>query len=326
MDIAQRNRTFRIVQFAAGIAVGILLCYDLGRQADFRQIARSIKSEQLLWILMGLLSVSATIGIRAMRWRILLAPAAPQTRSVDLVGPIVAGQMLNAILPIRGGDLVRAYLAGRKGPENSFYAFGTIVAEKLLDVLLWLVLLAFVLSWVSLPPWLISGARYLLLIPAVLSLLFILSRLFPRLYRDMLNKSGVSSFLTRRLTDLWHGIVVLRRPETLVPALLWSALLWAAYAFNTWAILRALNMGQGWTAALLVLVVLQAGNMPPSTPARIGVFEYLCVFSLALLGVERNTGLAYGMILHIIVLVPPLICWWVIVIQRQCFPRSEANR
>jgi uncharacterized membrane protein YbhN (UPF0104 family) len=114
MDMAQRNRTFRIVQFAAGIAVGILLCYDLGRQADFRQIARSIKSEQLLWILMGLLSVSATIGIRAMRWRILLAPAAPQTRSVDLVGPIVAGQMLNAILPIRGGDLVRAYLAAGK--------------------------------------------------------------------------------------------------------------------------------------------------------------------------------------------------------------------
>jgi len=260
MDTTQSDRTFRIVQFVAGIAVGIFLCYDLGRQADFRQIARSVKNEQFLWILMGLLSVSATIGIRAMRWRVLLAPAAPLTRSVDLVGPLVAGQMLNAILPIRGGDLFRAYLAGRKGPEDSFYALGTIVAEKLLDAFLWLVLLAYVLSWVSLPPWLISGAKYLLLIPGVLALLLILSRLFPGLYQNVLNQSGIPALLTRRLTALWHGIIVLRRPETLVPALLWTVLLWATYAFNTWSILRALHTGQEWAGALLVLVVLQAGN------------------------------------------------------------------
>ena len=306
--------------------MGIFLCYDLGRQVDLPQIARSLRNAQFLWILMGLLSVSATIGIRAIRWRVLLAPAAPLTRSVDLVRPIVAGQMLNAILPIRGGDLFRAYLAGRRGPESKFYALGTIVAEKLLDAFFWLVLLAYVLSWVTLPPWLISGVRYLLLIPIVLALLLVLSRLFPGLYRNVLNKSGIPALLTRRLTALWHGIIVLRRPETLVPALLWSALLWAAYAFNTWAILRALHIGQGWTGALLVLVVLQAGSMPPSTPAKIGVFEYLCIFALGLLGIERETGLVYGMILHIIVLVPPLACWWAIVIQRQYFPRSEANR
>ena len=39
---------------------------------------------------------------------------------------------------------------------------------------------------------------------------------------------------------------------------------------------------------LLVLVVLQVGITLPSVPGRIGVFEYLCILSLAVFGVAQQ--------------------------------------
>ena len=61
--------------------------------------------------------------------------------------------------------------------------------------------------------------------------------------------------------------------------------------------------------ALLVLVVLQAGLVPPSTPAKIGVFQALCVASLGLLGYDVAASLAYGLVLQWVVMLPPLGLW-----------------
>jgi len=57
-------------------------------------------------------------------------------------------------------------------------------------------------------------------------------------------------------------------------------------------------------AALLVLIVLQAGISIPSVPGRIGIFQYLCILTLALFGVGQADGLAYGVLLQAVILIP----------------------
>jgi hypothetical protein len=64
-----------------------------------------------------------------------------------------------------------------------------------------------------------------------------------------------------------------------------------------------------WLGALLVLVMLQAGLAPPSTPAKLGVFQALCVAGLGLLGYDVAAGLAYGLALQWVVMLPPLGLW-----------------
>jgi hypothetical protein len=49
---------------------------------------------------------------------------------------------------------------------------------------------------------------------------------------------------------------------------------------------------------------MHLGLAVPSSPARIGVFHYLCVLSLSVFGVEASLALAYGFVLHFVVVLP----------------------
>ena len=81
-------------------------------------------------------------------------------------------------------------------------------------------------------------------------------------------------------------------------------MIWLAALATNQLILLALDLRLPWTASLMVLVVLQVGITLPSVPGRIGVFEYLCILSLAVFGVAQAPALTYGILLHVVVLVP----------------------
>ena len=69
-----------------------------------------------------------------------------------------------------------------------------------------------------------------------------------------------------------------------------------------YAVLRALNLDidAPVLAAFFVLIVLQVGTSVPSTPGKIGVFQYLAVLALAPFGVAREPALTYGVLLHVV--------------------------
>jgi len=54
----------------------------------------------------------------------------------------------------------------------------------------------------------------------------------------------------------------------------------------------------------LLLVVLMAGVILPTSPIQLGVFHYLCVLTLSVFGVEQNVALSYAILLHLVVYLP----------------------
>jgi glycosyltransferase 2 family protein len=77
-------------------------------------------------------------------------------------------------------------------------------------------------------------------------------------------------------------------------------------ALTNWLVWKA--MGQAWPlpAALLLLVVLQAGVAVPSSPGRIGVFQYLTILTLSLFAVAKAVALSYSVLLHLTTYAPML--------------------
>ena len=89
----------------------------------------------------------------------------------------------------------------------------------------------------------------------------------------------------------------------------WSVLVWGTAILTNVLVLMALQVPLGsareiFVAALLVLVGLMLGISIPSIPGRIGLFEYICVLSLVAFGISRPSALAYGILLHAVVLLP----------------------
>lgn len=288
--------------------VGLALCYLLARQVDWGALWWSLQTVRLGWVAAALASVAATVWVRAMRWRVLLAPRQPSADPWRLARLIALGQALNALVLVRTGEAARAYLVAADDAPGKFFALGTIGAEKLLDLIFWLVLSAMLLVWLPLPGWALTGGGALLAALVGLLAALALARLFLwSSLAGLARRSPVWAAVIGWLEALWGGFTVLRQAGVLWSALLWSAVLWAVYLFNNAAVFQALGMSQGLLAAMFVLAVLQAGTAPPSAPAKIGVFEYLCVLTLGALDVGADQSLAYGVVLHAVVLLPPVL-------------------
>ncbi len=304
------------------VAAGLLVW--LAAQADLAAIKASLNVIYPGWLAVAVLSVIATVVVRVARWRALLRGV---TGTYPAWSPLwratLWGQGLNWLLPFRAGDLARAYgirhaewtgqPSKQSQPIGAPYALGTIGAEKLLD-LAWLCLaLLPVLLFERLPalPGLLPAAHValpLLALGGALTLAWVLSRASFPLGQDRAawpwRKTAADG-----VQRLGAGLAVLSRPAALWPALAWSLVLWLGHVFNNYATARALALPMDWLGALLVLVVLQVGLVPPSTPAKIGVFQALCVAGLGLLGYDVAASLAYGLVLQWVVMLPPLGLW-----------------
>jgi hypothetical protein len=80
----------------------------------------------------------------------------------------------------------------------------------------------------------------------------------------------------------------------------WTAIAWLLSVLTNWFLLLAFGLPPSFLMALFLLVVLQGGVAIPSTPGKIGVFQYLCVAALSIFGVPDAMSFSYGVVLYAI--------------------------
>jgi glycosyltransferase 2 family protein len=82
-----------------------------------------------------------SFGMRAARWRVLLANAGERCAPFPLLGALLASFAVNCVVPARVGDLLRALLVRRHQGVGAAKALGTIVVERVIDLAVVLLLL-----------------------------------------------------------------------------------------------------------------------------------------------------------------------------------------
>ena len=256
---------------------------------------------------------------KAIRWRLLLAarkaPSFGRAFSVMSVGV-----MANAFLPARLGEFTRAYLMGESEADSKVYVLGTVAVEKVTDLLFLLLALMVLLSRMVLPEWLAGPARGTALVLAILVPCFVLlvwqrdffwrmveraSRFVPSAWRE---------WLVRQTRYGLTSLDVTRRPRLLIGLFGWSLIAWMISALTNYLVFLALELALPVWASLLLLVVLQVGIAVPSSPGRIGVFQYLVILTLSIFAVNKDVALGVGIILYLVVYVPMVLiggyCLW----------------
>ena len=301
----------RRVSLGIGLALGILLLALAMQGVDPSALATALASTDPFLVILALFTVVATIGAKTRRWRLLFYPSHRDLRFGRLLSGLLIGQMMNALLPARLGELVRAYLIGETEGQHKLFALGTIVVEKLLDGLMLLLLLALLFLLMPLPDWLrIPGATAGLVLAGLLAAILLLTGRRERILGGMdrlcqlvpaLERFG----LRKQLDVLADSLNSLRATDVNTRLLAWSVGIWLLAGLTNYLTLLALRIEAPLlVASLFVLAVIHLGLVVPTSPARIGVFHYLCVLSLSVFGVERDQALAYGFVLHFIVVLP----------------------
>jgi uncharacterized membrane protein YbhN (UPF0104 family) len=117
----------------------------------------------------------------------------------------------------------------------------------------------------------------------------------------------VKGFVDGQYDSLAEGLESIRGSGSAFRVAVMTGVGWFTAVLLNVLVLYAFDLHLGWKAPVLLLLALQAGIAIPSLPARIGVFEYICILCLSLFGVDQTVALSYGIVLHLVVIVPILV-------------------
>jgi uncharacterized protein (TIRG00374 family) len=282
------------------------------RQVDWTVLLDTLAHLSLPLLILGFATVLTTMSAKAVRWRVLLRPCNVQASGWRILRVTYIGQMLDAFVP-RLGDVGRAVLIGPQSSGGVAAALGTILVEKALDGCMGLLLLVGLALWTPLPPWLRGAVLGLALLAAALLMLLVLAAARPgwalRLFRRLTAWLPPAARTRARqlLADFGEGLAILRQPRNTLLALAWSVAIWGVAAFTNVVTLAVLDIDAPIWSAGLVLAVGYAAAFLPTVPGQVGVFEYASVLALGAVGVDPTQALAFGLVLHILVHLPPAI-------------------
>lgn len=292
-----------IALFLAGAALWLSV-----RQVDRSSLIEVVAGARPGWILLALLAVIGTTGLKAVRWYVLLRRCHPRVSYVRFVRLLFIGQLANTLLP-RLGDVVRGVWLGPAVEGGVPAVLGSLIVEKALDALFGLaVLLGLILS-TPLPAWLQRSLTGLsAMAGALLLVLFVVRASRVRLAAIAQRlPAGAGQRFGRLVSDFLLGLDLLHVPGDAWLALLLSAAIWALAVVTNTLTMHALEIGAPAWTAWLVVVTVYAVTFLPTVPTQMGVFEYAAVLALQVGGVVSEPALIFALLLHLVVLAPPIV-------------------
>lgn len=311
-----KKKGFRI---AVSLVITGLALWLSFRRIDFGVFKQALSRVNYFWVLLALGNTLISVFMLGFRWAVLLRPKA-KVGLGSLFHYNIISQYANIVFPARFGEVVRAYLVSKKKQVPAGFAMGTVMIEKMLD------LFVFVGFWILIPAvfalelqfkgyqlalivclMLLGLLIFLILKPDVLlKLLRRFSRLLPARFQPKVNEfleSGTESFRLLKSAKITAWLIFL------------SLLFVGGQALTNFLLFQAFGLKLSFWAAIVVLLGIQVGNIPPSIPGKIGLFEFAVIVVLGVFGVPKDEALSYGILLHIVAFLPKIILGQIYVIR-----------
>lgn len=293
------KRIRAILKIILPLGVGFLFLY-LSYQsttADERtKVIESIQNADYRFVLLSVLFAALSHFSRAYRWLFLLQPLGYRPQLINTILTVMIAYLANLGIP-RSGELLRATALCNYEKFAFEKVFGTIVAERAIDLLL---LLAFILFALFLQFDLIwellkldQVNPFLLILIGVTSLFgFIVMRL-------VFTQSNHAIVLKIKALFLgfWEGISTLKTMQNKGVFIFHTIFIWGMYLSMFYVIKWSLPATYEMTWAMVIPAFVAGGLAISATNGGIGIYPYTVALVLGGFGITQEAGLAFGWIM-----------------------------
>jgi glycosyltransferase 2 family protein len=292
--------TRRRLAGAAGVLVSLLFLGAIVWWAS-RQEPPELPSTGGAWAALGsaVALYFVACAIRGERWHVLLLENGARPHRADTYGLIAVGYLGNNILPARAGDALRVVLLTPRAQTDARTVIGTLVAERLLDVLV-LGALFLLLAYGVL-----SGAGTDLLGDRAGAALVVLGIVLAVVVAGVaiLHVRGQ----LRRVIDFVRPMI--RATANLrgrhgVEALVLTVLVWASEGVVWWLTAEAAGLGVTFIEALYLLALSSMLVLVPAGPGYAGTMDAAILIGSRALDKSASAALTYLLLLRFVLMVP----------------------
>ena len=286
------------------IAGGLL--YWMYRDFDFTEVKRIFLNEMnIWWLFASLIPITLSHIFRGLRWLITLEPLGYRPKVGDSIDSIFVAYATNVLVP-RVGEVSRCAVLTKYDKVPFSKALGTLVAERLIDMLLVLLFVCVMLltqldvflslfaqtgtNEASLAELLTSPKTYLFVVAVVAACVALWMPLRKtKLYAKV--KQAISGFV--------DGLLSLKTMHRKGLFLLYTIGIWVGYflefyiAFFCFPFTAELTVVQ----ALVIFAAISLAIIIP-TPNGAGPWHFVVISMMTLYGVSHTDASSFALIVH----------------------------
>ena len=303
-----KKTIFTILKYVLGLGLGVALLYFALSGVDFKEVRKGFAEANYVWVAIGLVLALFSHWFRALRWKMLYKAAGHESNTLNLFASIMVGYMVNQAVP-RAGEISRVTLASRTERIPLGVSFGTLVTDRIFDVIiLGLLALGVVVTQfdqinlimekamaASQDPatptadegggggmlkWIILGAM------AVGLVAFILLR-----KRIFATKIGMR--LQSFLLEMWKAVKSVRKMHNPLLFVFYTLAIWGCYILMTYLVFFALD-GSANLPFMFALTVFTMGGIGMVLPSPGGIGTYHFAVIMAFVAYAAQLGMTEG--------------------------------
>jgi len=306
------------------ITIGVIFLWLALRSVDIEEVTRLGSEIEAGWIFPFVIITILSFWFRMERWKLLTEHDHVRCSRRVLFAGVMNGYAVNYAVP-RLGEITRCYYVAKKEDKPVAVIIGTVVLERIIDVVVLLFLMAVVVVFIFTDTNTLANLLgftsqealtqlYVRLALIAFTGIVLLMLVWLRLGKVANKNEKVANFRNRLITTLSHfkdGLFSIRTIKNPVRFLMLTVGLWMAYIIMAWlpfSMIAGSEMAQLGLLDGLVITVISAIGVTIPSPGGIGTYHLFVQKSMNLLyGVPESAGFTYALISHGLVLVIVLI-------------------
>jgi glycosyltransferase 2 family protein len=274
-----------------------------GNKWDYLRSAWSVADKG--WLTAMAVVAIASHLLRAKRWQMLMVPSGHHSKLSHTFFSLMVGYLVNLVIP-RGGEVSRCYNLYKLDKTPVQTSFGTVVTERIIDVICLLVLIGFSFALESkklfkfietlpLSPRGQSGKIWGLVI--IFSILLVLGL---GGYLLIKKNKKINAFIMKTVTGFKEGLLSIFKLKNKKLFIFYSVVIWLLYFLMSYTVIMAFpTTSELGFNAVLSLFAIGAIAMTAPLPGGTGAYHVLVPQGLVFLyGIPQTDAVAFTFIFH----------------------------
>jgi len=307
-----RKLLFDVAKYTATLGIAGFLLWYVYRDLSLEELFSYFNDINYNWLVLSIVIALTSHYLRAYRWNLLLEPLGyDHLKSYRTFIAVMVGYFANNLVP-RLGEVTRCGILKKNDNVAMTSAFGSVVAERALDLIVLMVLagLTFVIEFDKLHMFVyekfessfpnqesfytVAAILAIFGIVLLVALYFTFKSLRPKLHRNALYLK-----IRQFVKELLDGFLSIRKVKS--PRKFWLSTIgiWLLYYMMLIVVFYAFppTVGLSYIAGLTLLIMSGLGMSAP-VQGGIGVFHILVSSVLVLYGISAEDGKVFALIAH----------------------------
>lgn len=287
----------RFLQITIPLAIGVFLIwyvFSLFTPEQIDEIVVHFKNANYTVVVIAVLLSVLSHFVRAYRWSFMLEPLGFRPRLANNFMAISIAYLMNLFIP-KSGELSRAVIINKYEKVPVDKAIGTIISERVIDLLLLLLftLTALLLEYDVLYNYLVAivPVKKLILLGGILLLLFGLFLLFLKY-----SKSNLNLKIRRFIVGMKEGVLSIFKMKRKWEFIVHSLLIWALYITSFFMATLALEETSNIAVGTLIICFVVGSFSFAFTNSGFGSYPAAIMAILLVFGIDKELGFAFGWI------------------------------